>query len=89
MKKLISTVDVVSKNGVYRFYQYKDGNPLLQVEVFKVEKEKEIKISNVLGETKRLNEEFQFGIEYNPQHRKHPLNTRELSDKFLKIYMKR
>lgn len=86
MKTLISTVDVVSKNGMYRFYQYKDGNPLLQVEIYKIEKDREIKINNVLRETKKLNDEFGFGIEYSPKNRKHPLNTREFSDKFIRRY---
>lgn len=28
MKKLISKIDLNSVNGVYRFYQYRDENPL-------------------------------------------------------------
>ena len=50
MKKLISNVDVTSINGVYRFYQYRDGNALPQIELYKLSGEKEMAIQNVYGE---------------------------------------
>ena len=86
MKKLLSTIEVSSVNGIYRFYQYRDENPLPQIELYKVSGEKEIAIQNVYGEVKKLNDEFKFQIEYAPKNRKSPLNTRELSDKFIKEY---
>lgn len=86
MKKLLSTIEVSSVNGIYRFYQYRDENPLPQIELYKVSGEKEIAIQNVYGEVKKLNDEFKFQIEYTPKNRKSPLNTRELSDKFIKEY---
>lgn len=86
MKKLLSIVEISSVNGVYRFYQYRDNNPLPQIELYKVSDEKEIAIQNVYGEVKKLNDEFKFQIEYAPGHRKSPLNTRELSEKFIGEY---
>lgn len=86
MKKLLSIVEISSVNGVYRFYQYRDNNPLPQIELYKVADEKEVAIQNVYGEVKKLNDEFKFQIEYTPEHRKSPLNTRELSDKFIGVY---
>lgn len=86
MKTLISSVEVASTNGEYRFYQYRDGNALPQIELYKLENEKEIKIRNVLGEVKKLNDELNFKIEYAPKNRLNPLNTREFSDKFLRAY---
>ncbi|MBX0314665.1 hypothetical protein [Planococcus glaciei] len=86
MKTLINNIDVTSVNGQYRFYQYNDGNPLPQIELFKIENNKEVMMKNVLGEVKKLNEEFLFKIDFHPKNRKHPLNTREFSDKFIKSY---
>lgn len=86
MKKLLSTIDITSVNGVYRFYQYRDANPLPQIELYKVSGEKEIAIQNVYGEVKKLNDEFKFQIEHAPKNRKSPLNTRELSEKFIREY---
>lgn len=86
MKTLITIVDVKSVNGEYRFYQYRDRNPLPQIELYKIVEEKEIAIRNVFGEVRKLNEEFNFRIKYAPENRKSPLNTRELSDKFIKEY---
>ncbi|WP_038702843.1 hypothetical protein [Planococcus sp. PAMC 21323] len=89
MKKLMSTVDVTSVNGAYRFYQYRDSNALPQIELYKIEGEKEITISNVLGEVKKLNDEFKFQIEYAPKNRKSTLNTREFTEKFISLYRER
>lgn len=86
MKKLLSIVEITSVNGVYRFYQYRDKNPLPQIELYKVSEEKEVAIQNVYGEVKKLNDEFKFQIDYAPKNRKSPLNTREFSDKFIKKY---
>lgn len=86
MKKLMNTVDVTSVNGVYRFYQFRDGNPLPQIELFKLSGEKEIAVQNVYGELKKLNDEYKFKIKYAPKNRKSSLNTRELSDKFIREY---
>lgn len=86
MKKLLSTVDVTSVNGVYRFYQYRDKNPLPQIELYKLSGEKEIAVQNVYGEVKILNDEFKFQIQAAPENRKSPLNTREFSDKFIRAY---
>lgn len=86
MKKLLSTIEITSVNGVYRFYQYRDKNPLPRIELYRISGEKEITIQNVYGEVKKLNEEFKFQIDYAPKNRKSPLNTRELSDKFIKEY---
>lgn len=86
MKKLLSTIEVSSVNGVYRFYQYRDANSLPQIELYKISDKKEIAIQNVYGEVKKLNDEFKFQIEYAPNNRKSPLNTREFSDKFIKEY---
>ena len=86
MKKLLSTIDITSVNGVYRFYQYHDGNPLPQIELYKLAGEKEIAIQNVYGEVKKLIDEFKFQIKYSPENRKSPLNTRELSNKFIKEF---
>lgn len=86
MKKLLSTIEITSVNGVYRFYQYRDKNPLPQIELYKVSGEKEIAIKNVYGEVKKLNDELKFQIEYAPNNRKSPLNTREFSEKFIRAY---
>lgn len=86
MKKLLSTIEITSVNGVYRFYQYRDKNPLPRIELYRISGEKEITIQNVYGEVKKLNEEFKFQIDYAPKNRKSPLNTRELSNKFIKEY---
>lgn len=86
MKKLISTVDVTSVNGVYRFYQFRDGNPLPQIELYKLSGEKEIAVQNVYGEVKKLNDEYKFQIKYAHENRKSPLNTRELCEKFIREY---
>lgn len=86
MKKLLSTVDVISVNGVYRFYQYRDRNPLPQIELYKLSGEKEIAVQNVYGEVKILNDEFKLKIKTVPENRKSPLNTREFSDKFIREY---
>lgn len=86
MKKLFGIVDLKSVNGIYRFYQFRDGNPLPQIELYKLLGEKEIAVQNVYGEVKKLNDEYKFQIKYAPENRKSPLNTRELSDKFLREY---
>lgn len=89
MKKLLSAIDVTSVNGTYRFYQYRDSNALPQIELYKIDGEKEITIGNVLGEVKKLNEEFKFQIEYAPKNRKSSLNTREFTEKFISLYKER
>lgn len=86
MKRLLGSLDVTSTNAVYRFYQYSDGNAFPQIKLYKLKSEKEVPISNVMGEVKKLNDEFKFQIEYAPKNRKHSANTREFSNKFIREY---
>ncbi|WP_161787035.1 hypothetical protein [Planococcus sp. CAU13] len=53
MKKLLSIVNVTSENGVYRFYQYRDKNPLPQIELYKLSGEKN-RCSNCLWRSKEI-----------------------------------
>ena len=38
---------------------------------------------------KKLNDEFKFQIKTAPENRKSPLNTRELSNKFIREYKRK
>lgn len=88
MKKLIGSINLISKNGQYRIHQFNDGNAMPQVEMVKVENNIEVRVKNVYGELKKLNDELLLKIDCSPSHRKHPLNTREFADQLIKRYQK-
>lgn len=85
MNKLLETIEVKSVNGLYRIYQYDDGNALPKLVIYQVTDEHEVPVKNMYKELKRLNEEFSFGIEYEPTDRI-KLNTREFGRDFVKRY---
>jgi hypothetical protein len=85
MIKLLEKIDINSINGLYRIYQYADGNALPKLEIFQITGEIETPVRNMYAEFKRLNEEFSFKIEYEPKDRI-KLNTREFGREFIKQY---
>ena len=58
MEKLLKSLDVNSVNGLYRMYQYNDGNPLPKLVITKITKDVELQVRNMYGELKKLNNEF-------------------------------
>ncbi|MBB6446731.1 hypothetical protein [Bacillus benzoevorans] len=85
MDKLLETIEVNSANGLYRIYLFSDNNPLPRLEIHKIDNGIETHVKNMYGELKRLNEEFSFGIEYEPKDRTR-LNTREFGREFIRRY---
>lgn len=83
MKKFLERIEINSKNGLYYFYQYNDGNPLPKLEIYQVVDGIEIPVKNMYGELKKLNDEFSYKIEYEPKDRI-KLNTREFGKEFMK-----
>lgn len=83
MDKLLETIEVNSNNGLYRIYLFSDNNPLLRLEIYKIDNGIETPVKNMYRELKRLNEEFSFRIEYEPKERTR-LNTREFGREFIR-----
>lgn len=67
MNKLLETIEVDSVNGLYRIHQYNDGNALPKLVIYHVVNGHEVPVRNMYKELKRLNEEFSFGLEYEPK----------------------
>lgn len=85
MNKLLETIEVKSVNGLYRIYLFSDNNPLPRLEIHKIDNGNETPVKNMYGELKRFNEEFSFGIKYEPEERTR-LNTREFGREFIRCY---
>lgn len=85
MNKLLEKIEVNSINGLYRIYQYDDGNALPKLVICQVTVANETPVKNMYKELKRLNEEFSFQIEYEPTDRI-KLNTREFGRELIKRY---
>ncbi|MBO1513519.1 hypothetical protein [Metabacillus bambusae] len=85
MNKLLDTIEVKSINGFYRIHLYDDGNALPKLAIYQVADGNETPVRNMYKELKRLNEEFSYGIEYEPKDRI-KLNTREFGREFIKRY---
>jgi hypothetical protein len=79
---ILEKVEVNSINGIYRIYQYNDGNPLPKLKICKVTNDVDVPVKNTYGELKRLNDEFSFKIDYEPKNRT-KLNTREFGKIFI------
>ncbi|PLR70318.1 hypothetical protein [Bacillus sp. UMB0728] len=85
MNKLLEVIEVKSINGIYQIFQYDDGNALPKLVIYQVADGNEILVKNMYRELKRLNEEFSFGVEYEPNDRI-KLNTREFGREFIKRF---
>ncbi|MTT31485.1 hypothetical protein GMB86_05555 [Terrilactibacillus sp. BCM23-1] len=85
MNKLLETIEVKSVNGLYRIYLFNDGNALPKLVIYQVADGNETLVKNMYRELKRLNEEFSFGVEYEPKDRI-KLNTREFGREFIKKF---
>jgi hypothetical protein len=85
LNKLLDAIEVKSINGLYRIHLYNDGNALPKLVIYQVNGEHEAPVKNMYNELKRLNEEFSYGIQYEPQDRI-KLNTREFGREFIKRY---
>ncbi|MEI0739012.1 hypothetical protein VQ056_24265 [Paenibacillus sp. JTLBN-2024] len=85
MNKLLETIEVKSINGLYRILLYNDGNALPKLVISQILDGHEIPVKNMYKEHKRLNEEFSYGIQYEPQNRI-KLNTREFGREFIRRY---
>lgn len=85
MNKLLEVIEVKSINGIYQIFQYDDGNTLPKLVIYQVADGNEILVKNMYRELKRLNEEFSFGVEYEPNDRI-KLNTREFGREFIKRF---
>lgn len=85
MNKLLETINVKSVNGLYRIYLFNDGNALPKLVIYHIVNGHEVPVRNMYKELKRLNEEFSFGIEFEPTNRT-KLNTREFGREFIKRY---
>lgn len=85
MNKLLESIQVKSVNGLYRIDLFNDGNALPKLVIYRVTDGNEILINNIYKEFKRMNEEFSFGIEFEPKDRI-KLNTREFGREFIKRY---
>ncbi|MBB2481343.1 hypothetical protein H5P36_14220 [Bacillus sp. APMAM] len=85
MNKLLEKIEVNSMNGLYRIHLYNDGNALPKLIIYQVADGHEVPVKNMYKELKRLNEEFSYGIQYEPTDRI-KLNTREFGREFIKRY---
>lgn len=85
MNKLLNVIEVKSINGLYRIHQYNDGNALPKLVIYQVLDGHEVPVKNMYKELKRLNEEFSYGIQYEPKDRI-KLNTREFGREFIRRY---
>jgi hypothetical protein len=85
MNKLLETIQVKSVNGLYRIHLFDDGNALPKLVIYQEADGHETPVKNMYKELKRLNEEFSYGIEYEPTDRI-KLNTREFGREFIKRY---
>lgn len=85
MNKLLEVIEVKSINGIYKIFQYDDGNALPKLVIYQLADGREVPVKNMYKELKRLNEEFSFGIDYEPIDRIE-LNTREFGREFIKRY---
>ncbi|MFK5707522.1 hypothetical protein [Lysinibacillus boronitolerans] len=85
MNNLLETIEVKSVNGLYRIHQYNDGNALPKLVIYQVLNGQEVPVKNMYKELKRLNEEFSYGIQYEPKDRI-KLNTREFGKEFIRRY---
>ncbi|MED3575857.1 hypothetical protein [Cytobacillus praedii] len=85
MNKLLETIEVKSLKGLYRIYLFNDGNALPKLVIYQVADGHEVSVKNMYKELKRLNEEFSYGIQYEPKDRI-KLNTREFGREFVKRY---
>jgi hypothetical protein len=85
MNKLLEVIEVKSINGIYQIFQYDDGNALPKLVIYQVADGNGILVKNMYRELKRLNEEFSFGVEYEPNDRI-KLNTREFGREFIKRF---
>ncbi|MGQ4666662.1 hypothetical protein ACUIJN_12665 [Metabacillus halosaccharovorans] len=85
MNSLLEVIEVKSINGIYKIFQYDDGNALPKLVIYHVVNGHEVPVKNMYKELKRLNEEFSYGIQYEPTDRI-KLNTREFGREFIKRY---
>ena len=85
MSKLLEVIEVKSINGIYKIFQYDDGNALPKLVIYQVADGNETPVKNMYKELKSLNEEFSFEIEYEPSDRT-KLNTREFGREFIRRY---
>ena len=84
MEKFIHTFEFDSKNGKYRFYIYKDKNPLPKYKLFKMIEGNELLVKNLYNELRFLNQELRLNIENRPSNRLTQLNSREFATCFIK-----
>ena len=84
----MAKIEVHSNNGIYRVYQYDDGNGPAKIEIYEVLNTQVKPVKNMDSVLKKLNDEFSYKIDFNPVYRIR-LNTREFGNEFIKRFQKR